>query len=85
MNYSIIGSIIYSDLLERLSSQVKGKVINMVDTRDEDARKDLERIEEEVAAEARASMEDFDAMGNEQAAAEAAETAATFEQAAENN
>lgn len=60
-------------------------VINMVDTRDQDARKDLERIEEEVAAEARASMEDFDAMGNEQAAAEAAETAATFERAAENN
>lgn len=60
-------------------------VINMVDTRDEDARKDLERIEEEVAAEARASMEDFDAMGDGQAAAEAAETAATFEAAAQNN
>lgn len=57
----------------------------MVDTRDEDARKDLERIEQEAAAEARASMEDFDAMGNEEAAAAAAETAATFEAAANNN
>lgn len=57
----------------------------MVDTRDEDARKDLERIEEEVAAEATAAAEDFDAMGDEQKAAEAAETAATFAEAAENN
>lgn len=47
----------------------------------EDAAKDLERIEQEVAAEATASVEDFDAMGNEQAAAEAAETAFEFEQA----
>lgn len=57
----------------------------MVDTRDEDARKDLERIEQEAAAEAAASVEDFDAMGDEQAAAEAAETAQTFEDAAGNN
>ncbi len=47
----------------------------------QDALKDLERIEQEVVAEAEASVEDFDAMGNEQAAAEAAETAFTFEQA----
>ena len=57
----------------------------MVDTRDQDARKDLERIEQETVAEATASVEDFDAMGNEQAAAEAAETAFEFEQAANNN
>ena len=57
----------------------------MVDTLDEDARKDLERIEEEAAAEAAASVQDFDAMGDEQAAAEAAETAATFAEAAEEN
>lgn len=57
----------------------------MVDTRDEDARKDLERIEQEAAFEAEASVEDFDAMGDEQAAAEAAETAFTFEEAAGNN
>lgn len=57
----------------------------MVDTRDEDARKDLERIEQETVAEAEMSVEDFDAMGNEQAAAEAAETAFEFEQAANNN
>lgn len=47
----------------------------------QDAAKDLERIEEEVVAEAEASVDDFDAMGSEQAAAEAAETAFTFEQA----
>ena len=46
-----------------------------------DALKDLERIEQEAVAEAEASVEDFDAMGDEQAAAEAAETAFTFEQA----
>lgn len=57
----------------------------MVDTRDADARKDLERIEEETVAEAEASVEDFDALGNEQAAAEAAETAFEFETAANNN
>ena len=57
----------------------------MVDTRDQDARKDLERIEQETVAEAEMSVEDFDAMGNEQAAAEAAETAFEFEQAANNN
>lgn len=47
----------------------------------QDAKKDLERIEQEVVAEATASVEDFDAMGDEQAAAEAAETAFTFEEA----
>lgn len=45
------------------------------------AADDLRRIEEEVAAEATASVEDFDAMGNEQAAAEAAEAAMTFHDA----
>lgn len=53
----------------------------MVDTLDEDARKDLERIEEEAAA----SVEDYDAMDEEEAAVAAAETAATFEEAAQNN
>lgn len=57
----------------------------MVDTRDEDARKDLERIEEEVAAEAKASAEDFAAMGNADAAAAAEGTAELFEDAAKNN
>ena len=47
----------------------------------QDAAKDLERIEQEVVTEAEASVEDFDAMGDEQAAAEAAETAFEFEQA----
>ena len=47
----------------------------------QDAAKDLERIEQEVVAEAEASVVDFDAMGDEQAAAEAAETAFEFEQA----
>ncbi len=45
------------------------------------AQADLDRIEQEVMAEAEASVEDFDAMGDEQAAAEAAETAFDFEQA----
>ena len=57
-------------------------VVTMVDTLDEDARKDLERIEEEAAAEA---VEDYDAMDEEEAAVAAAETAATFEEAAQNN
>ena len=57
----------------------------MVDTLDEDARKDLERIEDEAAAEAAASVEDYDAMDEEEAAVAAAETAATFEEAAQNN
>lgn len=56
-------------------------VVTMVDTLDEDARKDLERIEEEAAA----SVEDYDAMDEEEAAVAAAETAATFEEAAQNN
>lgn len=49
--------------------------------KDADAKKDLERIEQEAMAEAEASVADFDAMGDEQAAAEAAETAFTFEEA----
>lgn len=53
----------------------------MIDTKDQDVRKDLERIEQEAVAEAEASVEDFDAMGDEQAAAEAAETAFEFEEA----
>lgn len=51
------------------------------DAKMQDAEKDLERIEEEVVAEATASVEDYDAMGDEQKAAEAAETAFEFEQA----
>lgn len=46
-----------------------------------DAIKDLERIEEETVAEAEASVEDFDALGDEQKAAEAAETADIFVEA----
>lgn len=46
-----------------------------------DALKDLERIEQEVAAEAEASVEDYDAMGDEGKAAAAAETVFEFEQA----
>lgn len=49
----------------------------------QDALDDLRRIEQETVAEATASVEDFDAMGDEQAAAEAAETAFEFEQAQE--
>lgn len=51
------------------------------DAKMQDAEKDLERIEQEAVAEATASVEDFDAMGDEQAAAEAAETAFAFEEA----
>ena len=47
----------------------------------EDALKDLERIEQETVAEAEASVGDFDAMGDEGAAAAAAETAFEFEEA----
>lgn len=47
----------------------------------EDAIADLERIEQEVVAEATSSTEFEDALGNEQAAAEAAETAQAFEDA----
>ncbi len=54
----------------------------MDDFKDMDARKDLERIEREVVAEAEASVEDYNAMGCEQDAAFAAETAQTFEEAA---
>ena len=46
--------------------------------KNEDAVADLERIEEEVAT---SSAEFEDALGNEQAAAEAAETAFEFDQA----
>ena len=46
-----------------------------------DALKDLERIEQDGAAEAEASVEDFDAMGDEGKAAAAAETVFEFEQA----
>jgi hypothetical protein len=49
----------------------------------EDALRDLERVEEEVAAEAEMAVELDDAAGNEQAAAEAAETVFEFEQAKE--
>lgn len=45
------------------------------------AQADLDRIEQEVMAEAGASVEDFDALGNEQAAAEAAETVMEFKEA----
>lgn len=45
------------------------------------AEDDLRRIEDEVRQEAIASVEDFDAMGDAQAAAEAAETAFAFETA----
>ena len=61
------------------------KVINDIATSEAeqtlDAIKDLERIEEEVAQEAEASVEDYDKLGDEQAAAEAAETAGEFEEA----
>ena len=49
--------------------------------RTQDALKDLERIEQEAVAEAAASVDDFDAMGDEGAAAAAAETAFDFDQA----
>lgn len=47
----------------------------------EDAIADLERIEQEVVAEATMSTEYDDALGNEQDAAEDAETAFQFETA----
>ncbi len=47
----------------------------------EDAIADLERIEQEVVAEATMSTEYDDALGNEQSAAEDAETAFEFEAA----
>ncbi len=53
----------------------------MHDFRDEDARKDLERIEKDAVAEAEMSVEDFDAMADHKDAAEAAETAFEFEEA----
>ena len=49
--------------------------------KDEAAREDLERIEQETVAEAEASVEDFDAEGKEQDAAFAAETAFEFDEA----
>ena len=51
--------------------------------KDEDARADLRRIEEEITAEAEAAVEDYDAMGREGDAAAAAETAFVFEEAAQ--
>ncbi|WP_251178355.1 hypothetical protein [Adlercreutzia agrestimuris] len=45
------------------------------------AADDLRRIEQEVVAEAEASVDDFDAMKDEQKAADAAEAAYTFEAA----
>jgi vacuolar-type H+-ATPase subunit H len=53
----------------------------MIDTKDADARADIKRIEQEAMAEAEASVEDFDALGDKQAAAEAAETVFDFEEA----
>ncbi|MCI8469512.1 MAG: BAG1 BAG family molecular chaperone regulator 1 [Eggerthellaceae bacterium] len=47
----------------------------------QDAIKDLERIEEEVVAEAEASVDDYDEMAQEGAAAAAADTAFEFDQA----
>lgn len=47
----------------------------------EDAARDLERVEQEIVAEATMSAEYDDALGNEQAAAEDAETAFEFEEA----
>lgn len=52
-----------------------------MDAKTQDALKDLERIEQEAMAEATASVEDYDAMGDAGAAAEAAETAQMFEDA----
>lgn len=49
--------------------------------KNEDAAKDLERVEQQVVAEATMSTEYDDALGNEQAAAEDAETPFEFEQA----
>lgn len=45
------------------------------------AADDLRRIEQEVVAEAEASVDDFDAMKDEQKAADAAEAAYAFEAA----
>jgi hypothetical protein len=53
----------------------------MIDTKDEAARADLKRIEQEAMAEAQAFVEDYDAMGKVEAAVEAAETAFEFEEA----
>ena len=64
-----------------MAESIKDYIATSEAAKMEDAAKDLERIEQETVAEATASVEDFDAMGNEQAAAEAAETAFEFEQA----
>lgn len=45
------------------------------------AKDDLEKLEYDIRGEAEAAVEDFDAMGNEGAAAAAAETAAEFDEA----
>ncbi len=45
------------------------------------AKDDLEKLEYDIRGEAEAAVEDFDAMGDEGAAAAAAETAAEFDEA----
>lgn len=45
------------------------------------AKDDLEKLEYDIRGEAEAAVEDFDAAGNEGAAAAAAETAAEFDEA----
>lgn len=45
------------------------------------AKDDLEKLEYDIRGEAEAAVENFDAMGNEGAAAAAAETAAEFDEA----
>ena len=47
--------------------------------KDRIARADLEKLEYDIRAEAETAVEDFDAMGDEGAAAAAAETAGEFE------
>lgn len=51
------------------------------DELDRIAKADLEKLEYDIRGEAEAAVEDFDAMGNEGAAAAAAETAAEFDEA----
>ena len=49
--------------------------------KDRIARADLEKLEYDIRAEAETAVEDFDAMGDEGAAAAAAETAGEFDEA----
>lgn len=51
------------------------------EAKDEDAREDLKHIEREAMAEAEASVESYDAMGDEADAVAAAETAFEFDEA----